>query len=210
MDSLSGRCPDDIDLEAYMYGDLPGLKVLRVRLHLMFCATCRMRLQSLRRFSEALSSMPLEEPPPELLDGLVSSIDGWGAPTPAAPGEEDRSHEVRGPELKLRWALGAVFFVISTVLQWQYGEYLPQYLSGSYIWTLKGLQSAWEFVVSGSLWDYFAEVVSAIRTDGFSALRILGRALPAQVAGVIVFGGIVTAVFISQLKGMRQKGENHK
>ena len=206
---MKRRCPDDITLEAYLYEDLPPLMTLRVRFHLAFCADCRARLEGLRRFSQVLSALRPEEPPDGFLEGIVSSMDSWGVPTPAAI-EEDQKKEARGPGLRLRWALGAALFVASTILQWEYGDRLPEYLGGSYVWTLKGLRSAWEFIASGALWAYLSELIAAIRTDGFSAFRILGRALPAQVAGVLVFGGIVTAVFISQLKGMRQKGENRK
>jgi len=209
VDSLKKRCPDDVTLEAYLYEDLPLLATLRIRFHLAFCGDCRARLEVLRRFSEALSALPAEEPPDGFFERIVSSMDTWGVPTPAAI-DDDQQEEVRGPGLRLRWAFGAALFVASTILQWEYGDRLPEYLGGSYLWTLKGLRSAWEFVTSGALRSYLSELVAAIRTDGFSAFRILGRALPAQVAGVLVFGGIVTAVFISQLKGMRQKGENHK
>ncbi len=211
MAGLNKRCPDDMTLEAYLYEDLSYMAKARLRLHLMLCSACRRRLESLSQFSRMLSKIPREEPPAGFVDDLMKAVDGWGVPTPAAAADqEDQAPAVRGPALRVRWALGAVMFVVSTIFQWQYGDYLPRYLSGSYISTLKGLQSLWEFVRSGALWQNTAQVISAIRADEFSALEILRTALPTQVAGVIVFGGIVTAVFVSQLKASRRKGGNHK
>jgi hypothetical protein len=200
-----------LTLEEYLYEELPYLAKARVRLHLMSCSACRNRLESLRRFSRMLSAIPREEPPAGFLDDLVKSIDTWGVPTPAAVMDHEEQVPVaRGPAIKVRWALGAIMFLVSSVLQWQYGDYLPRYLNGSYLSTLKGLQSLWESVRSGALWRSITQVVAAVRTDGISALRILGTTLPTQIAGVVVFGGIVTAVFISQLKASRRKGENRR
>ncbi len=209
MDGLSKRHPDDMTLEAYLYEDLPFLRKTRVRVHLMLCAACRKRLAGLREFSKMLSEVPLEEPPGGFMDDLVKSIDTWGEPTPVAPALEDEQVPIRGPSAKLRWALGAAMFVVSTILQWQYGDYLPQYLSGSYLSGLKSLGQVWEYISSGAFWRNTLLVIEAVRTDGLSALEILGTSIPTQIAGVIVFGGIVTAVFVSQLKASRNRREGH-
>lgn len=211
MDGLRRGCPDDAVLEALIYEDLPVLKRLTVLAHLMVCAGCRKRLQDLRAFSEVLSKTDFEEPPADFVMDLVKSIDAWGVPTPAPSVEEsDQTAPLHGPALRWRWALGAVMFLASSFLQWQYGDYLPQYLSSNYISTLKGLQGVWNYIWSGALWRSISEVVSAVRTDGLSALRILGTTIPSQIAGVVVFGGIVTAVFVSQLRALRRRGEGHK
>jgi hypothetical protein len=72
------------------------------------------------------------------------------------------------------------------------------------------LQTLWDFVRSGALWQSIRQIFAAIQTDGLSALGILGTTIPVQIAGVIVFGGIVTAVFVSQLKASRNRGEGHR
>lgn len=211
MDGLKKGCPDDTVLEALIYDDLPALKRLSVRAHLVLCADCRKRLERLRAFSEALSKVDFEEPPADFVLDLVKSVDSWGVPTPVPVVEEDsQSAPLHGAALRWRWALGAMMFAISGFLQWRYGDYLPGFLSGNYVSTLKGLQSLWDFVWSGALWQNITQVVAAIRTDGISALQILGNTLPSQVAGVVVFGGIVTAVFVSQLRASRRRGEGHR
>lgn len=210
MGGLGRICPDDITLEEYLYQDLSCLDRVRVRLHLAVCPMCRERLQGLRRFSRCLLEVPLEEPPREFMDDLVRAMDSWGVPTPAASGEDEQAVDARVPSLRVRWALGVFLFVVSTVLQWQYADQLPHYMSGSYLSNLKGLGSLWDSIVSGALWQNTVQVFAAIRTDGLSALEILGSTLPTQIAGVIVFGGIVTAVFISHIRASRRRGEGHR
>lgn len=209
MDGLKTGCPDDMTLEAYLYEDLPYLPKTRVRVHLMFCPSCRERLADLRDFTAMLSEIPLEEPPAGFLEGLVKDVDNWGDPTPAAAEDEDEQESVHLPSLRLRWALGALMFIVSSVVQWQYGEYLPGYLSGSYLTGIKGLGQVWDFIRTGAFWRNTLQVIEAVRTDGLSALEILGTSIPTQIAGVVVFGGIVTAVFISQLKASRTRREGH-
>jgi len=211
LDGMKSGCPDDSTLEAYIYGDLGALERLRVLAHFPVCPACRERLEGLRRFSEALSEMPLEEPPAGFASDLVRAIDTWGVPTPGAAEEEgEQTRPVRGTALRLRWVLGAFVFLVSSFVQWRYGDYLPRYLSGNYVFSLKGLQTLWDFVRSGALWQSIRQIFAAIQTDGLSALGILGTTIPVQIAGVIVFGGIVTAVFISQLKASRNRGEGHR
>ncbi len=209
MDGLRTGCPDDITLEAYLYEDLSYLKRVRVRVHLMFCRSCRERLEGLRNFTGMLSSIPVEEPPAGFCDDIIKSMENWGDPTPVAAYDEDEQEAVRGSSMRVRWALGTAFFILSTILQWQYGDYLPGYLSNSYVVGLKGLGQVWEFFRSGQWWQSTMLIVQAIRTDRLSALQILGTAIPTQVAGVVVFGGIVTAVFVSQLKASRARREGY-
>ena len=211
MDSLRTRCPDDMVLEAFVYNDLPMLRRLWVRSHLLVCRACRHRIEDLRSFSNALSGTAFEEPPAGFAFDLVKAVDSWGVPTPAAAVDEsDQAASVHGPALRWRWAAGALMFLASSFLQWKLGDYLPQYLSGSYLSGLKGLQSLWDSIVSGALWQSIVLVIAAIRTDGLSALEIMGATIPTQIAGVVVFGGIVTAVFVSQMRASRRRGEGHR
>lgn len=209
MGDLRG-CPDDFTLEAYVYEDLPYLQKARVRVHLALCKRCQKRLRALEHFSEMLSQIPREEPPVGFLDDILTSMDEWGDPTPVAAIEEDDQVPVRGPSARVRWALGTVFFVVSSFIQWQYGEYFPSYLSGSYLTGLRGLGQVWEFFRSGGWRQTTVHVFEAVRTDGLGALEILGTSLPTQIAGVLVFGGIVTAVFVSQYRASRGKREGHR
>lgn len=210
---MSGQrrgCPEDTTLEAYLYEDLPYLQWVRVRAHLAFCRACRKRLADLRDFTQMLSRIPNEEPPAGFLDDILKSMENWGDPTPAPVEEESDQVTLRGPSMKVRWALGTALFIVSTVVQWQYGEYLPKYLSGSYVSALKELGQVWEFFRSGAWWQSTLQIVQAFRTDRLGALEILGTSIPTQVLGVIVFGGIVTTVFIGQLKASRGKREGHR
>ena len=209
MDGLRPGCPPDATLEAYLYEDLPYLQNARVRVHLAFCKSCRKRLLDLRNFSAMLSQIPIEEPPDGFVDDILSSMERWGDPTPVAVADEEDQVPVCGPSAKVRWALGTLLFVASSFVQWQYGDYLPGYLSSSYLTGLKGLGQMWEFFRSGAWWQTTVQVFQAVRTDGLGALEILGTSIPTQLAGVIVFGGIVTAVFVGQLRASRGKREGH-
>lgn len=210
MGDLRPGCPDDVMLEAYLYQDLPYLQKARVRVHLALCKRCQKRLHDLEHFSETLSKIPPEEPPAGFLDDILTSMDEWGDPTPVPAAEEDDQVPVHGPSVRVRWALGTVFFLVSSFIQWQYGEYLPRYLSGSYLTGLRGLGQVWEFFRSGGWWQTTVHVFEAVRTDGLGALEILGTSIPTQIAGVLVFGGIVTAVFVSQFRASRGKREGHR
>ncbi len=208
MDGLKAGCPDDITLEMYLYEDLPSLQKTRVRAHLVFCPACRKRLAELRTFSTIISKAPYEEMPEGFVDDIVKSLDNWGDPTPvAAPCEEEDQVVARGPAVKVRWAMGFLMFAISAAVQWLYGDYLPGFLTNGYVTGLKGVKGLWEYVSSGQWWQGALQVVNAVRTDGLGALEILGTALPTQVAGVVVFGGIVTAIFVNQLRASRGKRE---
>lgn len=209
MDGLRPGCPDETILESYLYEDLSYVQRTRVRVHLVLCKGCRKRLEDLRQFNAMLSEIPLEEPPAGFLDDVLSSLDNWGDPTPAAAEDEEDQIPVRGPSLKVRWALGTLLFVVSSFVQWHYGEYLPSYLSSSYMSGLKGLGQMWEYFRSGAWWQATVQVFQAVRTDGLGALEILGTSIPTQIAGVIVFGGIVTAVFIGQFRASRRGKEGH-
>jgi len=209
VDGLRPGCPDDTTLEAYLYEDLPYLQKARVRIHLAFCKSCQKRLADLCNFTAMLSRIPIEEPPEGFLEDVLSSMDEWGDPTPAAVEDEEDQIPVRGPSAKVRWALGTLLFVVSSLVQWQYGDYLPSYLSSSYLTGLRGLGEMWEFFRSGAWWQTTVQVFQAVQTDGLGALEILGTSIPTQIAGVIVFGGIVTAVFVSQYRASRGKREGH-
>lgn len=211
MDGLRKGCLDDATLEALIFGDLPALRRVYAKAHLTLCAGCRKRLGDLRSFSEALAKMEFEEPPADFVRDLVRSIDSWGVPTPAPVVQEsDQEALLHGAALGWRWALVTALLVVSSLLQWQNGDYLPQYLSGNYVSTLKSLGYFWDSVWSGALWQNIAQVMTAIRTDGLSALRILRTTLPSQILGVVVFGGIVTAVFVSQIRASRRGGDGRR
>ncbi|MGE5579351.1 MAG: hypothetical protein ACM3WU_04825 [Bacillota bacterium] len=209
MDGVKPGCPSDMTLEAYIYEDLSYMQKIKVRVHLAFCCSCRKRLLDLRSFNKMLAEIPNEELPSGFLDNVLQSMDEWGDPTPVAA-EEEEDQVIVGPDMKVRWALGTLMFLVSGLIQWKYADYLPGFLSSGYLTGLKGLAEFWQYVRSGAWWQSVLQVIAAVRTDGLGALEILGDSLPTQIAGVVVFGGIVTAVFISQLKASRGKREGHR
>jgi len=209
MDGVKPGCPSDETLEAYLYEDLSYIQKTKVRIHLAFCGRCRKRLLDLKNFSNMLSQIPSEELPPGFVDSILQSMEEWGDPTPVPVCDEEDQVVLR-PGMKVRWALGTLLFLVSGLIQWHYADYLPWFLSSSYVTGLKGLAEIWQYIRSGAWWQSVQQVVAAVRTDGLGALEILGGSLPTQIAGVVVFGGIVTAVFFSQLKASRGKREGNQ
>jgi len=206
MDGVKPGCPSDMTLEAFIYEDLSYIEKIKVRVHLAFCGACRKRLQDLKNFNKMLAEIPSEELPCGFIGSVLQSMEEWGDPTPV-PAHEEEDQVSLGPSIKLRRASRTLMFLISGFIQWQYADYLPKFLSVSYVTGLKGLAEFWQYVRSGAWWQSTLQVIEAVKTDGLGALEILGAALPTQIAGVVVFGGIVTAVFVSQLKASRGKRE---
>ncbi len=210
-----GRCPDDTMLESLIYGDLSTLESVSVRFHTFLCPPCRKRLSDLRKFQSLLSEIPVAEPPDGFTEHLLQEVDSWQFPPPeplmediagAYLGEEDvQEPEVKG--LRLRWALGTASFFVMSFLQWRFSDRLPPALQGRYLMSFADLDGLWDFIFSGAWLRSLRDIFTAIRADGISSLKILGDTVPTQIAGVLVFGGIVTAILITQLRSSRTGGD---
>ncbi len=219
----SGKCPGEVELEEYFYGQLPPIKTKLLEYHMKRCSNCQERLDEIRRFHQVLSNIPLEEAPSELCSRIVESIRMSDAymPLDAEPGhqaEADAVYPKAGPgshrvfgipafSLKIRWAASAVLILVSVVFQWRFGGYFKPANQGSYILGWGDLKHFIELLQSGALVNTFKQVLTAFRTDGFSALEILGIALPTQVLSVVVFSGIAAVVFITHLWFSRSGGK---
>jgi hypothetical protein len=209
-----GSCPDDTKLESLIYGDLYGFPSLFVRIHTSLCPICRKRLSAFCAFRSALSEIPSSEPPDGFAEALLARVRSWEFPPPK-PGIEDLAGAYQGedvPEiglkgLRLRWALGMASCFALSFLQWRFSDSLPPILQGRYLMSFAELDGLWDFVFSGAWFRSLKSVITAIRVDGLASIKILGGTVPTQISGVLVFGGIVTAAFITQLRSSRSGGD---
>ena len=206
-----GKCPDDLQLESFISGDLSTIESVTVRVHTLLCPSCRKRLSDLRAFQSVLKDIPVLEPPEGFSDKLLAEVASWDFPPPeplvedvakAYLEEEGAEPEVKG--IRLRWSLATTAFFVMSFLQWRFSDILPPILQGKYLMSFAELDSLWNFLFSGAWLRSLKDVVAAIRVDGISSLRILGDTVPTQIVSVLVFGGIVTAVFINQLRSSRK------
>ncbi len=206
----SGKCPGDVELEEYFYGQLPPIRARLVKYHIERCPNCQERLDEIRRFHQVLSNIPLEEAPSELCSRIVESIQMSDVYMPLNPKAGHGWHRVFGVpafSLRVRWAASTVLILISVLFQWQFGGYFRPVNQDNYILGWGDLKQFVDLLQSGALANTFKQVLTAFRTDGFSALEILGIALPTQVLSVVVFSGIAAVVFITHLWFFRSGGK---
>jgi len=103
-------CPDkQLDLQAYVDGDLDPERITLLENHLAECDTCRMELAHLQLVVEALESWPLVGEPPTLTDRIMAQVGTRSAP----------------PRFRLRWSdamlsLAGAGLAITAVLLWRY------------------------------------------------------------------------------------------
>ncbi len=210
-----GSCPDDSRLESYFYKDLPFHSALLVRLHLVFCQDCRHRLALLEGFHKMLSRVPTCEPPEGFLEDLLAAVQSWDYPSQLDPSGQSSTVESSSAQdetapvfrVRVRWALGMAAFAIVSVLQWRFGDSLPEIVRGRYLLSFADIQSVWAFLSSGEWLSSIKGVIAAVRADGFASLIILGSTIPWFMAGVIVCGGVVTVVFIRGLRHRESGGD---
>lgn len=209
-----GSCSDDTKLESLIYGDLSPFESLFMRIHVLSCPSCRERLEAFRALRSALSELPSTEPPDGFAERLLAQVDSWEFPPPkpmiedvarAYQGEDVSETEPEG--LRIRWALGTASFFVLSFLHWRFSDSLPPILQGRYLMSFAELDGLWDFVLSGAWFRSLKSIITAIRVDGFQSIRILGGTVPTQIAGVLLFGGIVTAAFITQLRSSRSGGD---
>jgi hypothetical protein len=213
----SGKCPSDVELEDYFYGQLPLFKEKRVKSHLRKCSECRQLFEDIQRFQQVLNNIPLEEPPPELCSRIVEGIMTTEAYRPGAEEStyQDTEDASRGRRvfgrpafsLGIRLAATVILVLLSTVFQWRVGTGSGVVNQSSYILSWGDLRQFFDLIQSGVLLNAFRQVFSAFRIDGFSALAILGSALPLQVLSVIVFSGIAGVVSITHVWFSRSGGK---
>jgi len=204
------KCPQEIDLERYVYGDLPFWKSKFIAIHLKKCPDCRRRCLRLERFGRMLSRVPVEEPPAEFTAHLMSVVQSWDVGDQISAQLDTRGKtNNRAPlfSLKIRWALGVLVLAIGGLFQWEFGSYfsLAAYENRFLGW--HDLRTLWDLFRSGTLERCLSQFFLAFKTDELSCLEILGKTLPMQVLSAIVFGGIVSAVFIKQLRALRSGGD---
>lgn len=207
------RCPDDIRLEDYFYGDLAPLEELLVRLHTARCPKCRARIEDLRKFNAMFRLCPSEEPPAGFEEDLLKMVGSWDfEPDPALCGAEDISREETveiSRAYKIRWAAASLVLAVGSILQYKYGPAIPGLFGKgtSLLSSLQDWNAFWKYVVSGAWRESLASVISALRTDGMASLGILRSALPSQIVSVLVFGGITMVVFLIQRRSSKDRGE---
>ena len=66
---------DEGEAQAFLEGLLPGKERARVDAHLEGCASCQSIILSFERLEEALSGLPLAEPPADFTAGVMARID---------------------------------------------------------------------------------------------------------------------------------------
>ena len=200
----SPRCPDDLRLEGYCYGELSFLESLVIRAHLVFCRDCRVRLSLMKEFGSALQRIPMEEPPEGFLDDLLMTVRGWDfePDPPPIPVE----HGMMGQ--KLRWGISSAILGVFAALQFKYGS-----LSLGFPGTLGILSSIhdvgtiWEGLWTGASWSNLKAVVGAVRADGLASLGILRSALPSDFLGVVIFGCTALAALLCRRKSSNSRGD---
>ncbi|HHX28868.1 MAG: anti-sigma factor family protein [Bacillota bacterium] len=207
------RCPDDIRLESYFYGDLAPLEESLIRLHVGTCPKCRAKIEELRQFNAFLRLYPVEEPPMGFEDDLLRMVRSWDfGPDPVPSGTEEDLEEEKiemSWGYKVRWAVASLVLALGSILQYKYGSFLPTAFGKgtNLLSSLQDMGALWRQIVSGAWWDGLVSVATALRTDGLASLEILQSALPSQIASVLVFGGITMVVFLNQRKASKDGGE---
>ncbi|HHY76813.1 MAG TPA: hypothetical protein GX500_08640 [Firmicutes bacterium] len=204
------RCPDDMRLEDYFYGDLAPVEKTLLRLHVNTCPRCKAKLEALRRFEELLRLYPAEEPPAGFEEDLLRMVRSWDfEPRPDA-GRGRGAFEggwLRG--YKIRWAVASLVMAIVSLLEWRFASRPPAFFgsTSSFLASLYDLGALWDWVASGAWWDSLVSVVSAVKTDGIASLGILRYALPSQMVSVLVFAGISTVVLFRRRRSSNDRGE---
>lgn len=211
---IPGTCPDDVKLESHLYKDLTAIDSLRVRVHLAFCSSCRKRLSDLEKFQRELAQIQHAEVPEGLLDTLMSQVQAFEFPPPILPadqipaGDRYRGTPEEAPgQLRIEWAFGAIAFLVLSVGRWLLADRLPPALKGRYLTPLADLAGLWDFFASGAWLSSLKGIVTAVRADGISSLKIMSGPVLSQIAGVFAFGGIVTAVLLYQWKTSHSGGD---
>ena len=200
------KCPPELDLERYHYNDLPLWESWRIKIHVNKCPGCRERLFRFQAFDRALSSIVPEEPPEEFSRRLVQLVESWEPLNPRLEGDRKVSaRKLSGFSFKVKWAFSAVMIALGAVFQWRFADYLPVVSQQYHLLGWRDLKVMWDLVSSGVLSESLRLFYMALRIDGFTSLEILGSTLPAQLLSVIVFGGIVTVVFVMQI-GLSRSG----
>lgn len=202
----SPRCPDDLRLEGYCFGELSFLESVVVRTHLLFCRECRVRLSLMRDFGSALQRIPLEEPPEGFLDDLLATVRSWDFQPDPAP--VPRVFQVGAKGQRLRWAASCAVVAVFAALQYRFGS-LSLGLTGSpgIVSSLHDVGSLWEGLVSGASWSNLKAVVSAVRTDGLASLGILWSALPYHLLCVVIFGFTSLAALVCRRRTSNGRGD---
>ncbi len=200
-----GSCPGDDRLEAYLYKDLTFGAAFFMKLHLAGCKDCRKRLKCFRDFRDTLSSIPLSEPPEGYCERLLAVAGTWECPGGHKSFQPNRMFAPY--RARLGWALGVVLFAATGLLQWRFGDSLPEPVKGHYFLSFGDAQALWSFVTSGAFLASLRDIVAAVKADGLSALVILGETILPRAAGVIVFGGVVSVMFVKSLRQPRSGGD---
>lgn len=204
----SGSCPGQAELEEYFYGHLSPPKARAVRYHVGKCSRCRQSLEDIRRFQQVLSSIPLEEPPPELYNRIIELIQ-----EPETVTNCQRAAGVRRPvfsrpvfSVRIRWAASAALLLLNFVFYRQFRDHVGVFGPRTYILGWADLKFIYDRLVSGALWSNLKQVLVALRVDGLFALEIIGNVLPGWVLNVVILSGLALVTWIAHLLVSRSGG----
>lgn len=205
----SGKCPNNCDLEGYFYGHLPFMKQRFLKHHLRHCSNCRQRLLEIERFHGLFVNIGLVEAPSELPLRIMQSVRNCEH---LLPSKQTRKPVFSLPVLspKIRLAAGAVFVFLSILLKARFVDTLEYAAQADVIFGWGDLGQFVNMLKSGTLAENLRWLLAAFGTEGFSALKVLTLALPAQVFSVVVSSGVTAVVFLSHLRLSRSGGKKHE
>ncbi len=202
-----GSCPVDSELEAYFYKEISFFRTLIIRIHLRTCQSCRHRLVQVEEFDALFSQLPRKNPPDGFLESLLSSVQSW---EPSQNQKKDIKPKSLGiPTLRtdIKWALSTAILGVAGILQWRFGELMPEIIRGDYVMSFADVQNLWGILASGEWLSNLRTIGDALRADGFTSLKIMSGAIPWLMTGVIMFGGLLVAGFAKKLQRPRSGGD---
>ncbi len=203
-----GSCPVDSELEAFFYKDLPFTGMLAINIHLLVCKGCRQRLAQVRNFDALLSQVPMKDPPDGFLQNLLCNVESWDFPeNPEQSGAHPKLVGTPNLRSNVKWGLSTAILAIAGVLQWRFGEQVPEIIRGNYVMSFADVQNLWSVLASGEWVSNLKTIGGALRADGFTSLKIMGGAIPWLATGVIMFGGLLVASFAKKLQRPRSGGD---